>query len=81
MNGIVGLEVPEETREKLDRMGRLTSQPMSSHAARAIREYVEHELAIIEGIREGLEDARAGRVVPHNEAMEEIERVIARHRK
>ena len=36
------------------------------------------ELAIIEGIRHGLEDMNAGRVVPHAIAMRRLRATIAR---
>ena len=34
--------------------------------------YVERELEIIEGIKRGMADVAAGRVVPHGKAMAEI---------
>ena len=40
--------------------------------------YVQTESEIIEGIRRGMEDARAGRVVPHDEAMRRVRATIAR---
>ena len=38
--------------------------------------YIESEAAIIGGIRRGLADVEAGRVVAHDKAMAEIEDVI-----
>jgi predicted transcriptional regulator len=37
---------------------------------------LDREVDIIEGIKRGLTDAAAGRVVPHEEAMAEIDAVI-----
>jgi predicted transcriptional regulator len=41
----------------------------------------ERELAIVEGIKQGLDDMRAGRTVPHEEAMQLIAATIARPRR
>ncbi|TIP97237.1 MAG: CopG family transcriptional regulator, partial [Mesorhizobium sp.] len=38
--------------------------------------YVDRELGVIEGIKRGMADAAAGRVVPHDEAMAEIDAII-----
>jgi predicted transcriptional regulator len=39
---------------------------------------VERNLAIIEGIKKGLNDMRAGRVVPHNKVMRQLRATITR---
>ncbi len=47
-----------------------------SLTAQAISGHIEHELAIIEGIKKGLDDLETGRLVSHDEAMAEIYAVI-----
>ena len=53
-----------------------TRRSKSFLAAEAVSAYVERELEIIEGIRRGMADVEAGRVVPHDEAMAEVQAVI-----
>ena len=37
----------------------------------------EREIAIVEGIKRGLADAKGGRVVPHEQVMSEARQIIA----
>ena len=50
-------------------MAQDTRRSKSFLAAEAVSAYVESELQIIEGVRRGIRDVEAGRVVPHDEAM------------
>ena len=62
-----------------DRLGRLaegTRRSRSFLAAEAVAAYVDRELSMIEGIELGLADAKAGRTVPHAEAMAQLDAVI-----
>jgi predicted transcriptional regulator len=71
------IRVPTETRDKLDRLAQGTRRSRSYLAAEAVAAYVERELSIIEGIQQGLADVAAGRTVPHDVAMREIDAIIA----
>jgi predicted transcriptional regulator len=42
---------------------------------------VDRELEIVEGIKRGIEDMKAGRLIPHDEAMRRIRATIDRARK
>jgi predicted transcriptional regulator len=44
----------------------------------AIANSAERELEIIQGIKRGLEDMRAGRTIPHKEAMRRLRATVAR---
>ena len=70
------IRVSPETKSKLERIAADTRRSKSFLAAEAVSAYVERELEIIDGIRRGMADAEAGRVVPHDEAMAEIHAVI-----
>jgi predicted transcriptional regulator len=62
-----------------DRLGRLaedTRRSRSFLAAEAVAAYVDRELSVIEGIEQGLADTKAGRTVPHAEAMAQLDSVI-----
>lgn len=70
------IRVSPETKSKLERIAADTRRSKSFLAAEAVSSYVERELEIIDGIKCGMADAEAGRVVPHNEAMAELYAVI-----
>lgn len=70
------IRIRSDVKEKLDRIASETQRSRSFLAGEAVAAYVDRELEIIEGIRRGLADAEAGRVVEHEEAMAEIEAVI-----
>jgi predicted transcriptional regulator len=71
------VHLPPEIKARLDLLAERTRRTKSFLAGEAIAGYVAHELAIIEGIHEGLEDVRAGRVTPHDQVMEEVRAIIA----
>lgn len=66
------IRVSPDTKLKLERIAADTRRSKSFLAAEAVSAYVERELEIIDGIKRGMADAVAGRVVPHGEAMAEI---------
>ena len=70
------IRVSPQVKAKLGRLADNTRRSRSYLAAEAIENYVDRELEIVEGIKRGLADAEAGRVVPHDEAMAEIYAVI-----
>jgi predicted transcriptional regulator len=70
------IRVSAEVKEKLGRLAQDTRRSRSFLAGEAVEAYVERELAIIEGVRRGLADVEAGRVVPHEEAMAELRAAI-----
>jgi len=69
------------TPELKDRLGKLaerTRRTRSFLAGEAIAGYVERELEIVAGIERGLADMKAGRVVPHERVMADIDDTIKR---
>jgi len=71
------VRLPPEVKGRLDLLAERTRRTQSYLAGEAIASYVAHELALIEGIQEGLNDVRAGRVTPHDQVMTEIRAIIA----
>jgi predicted transcriptional regulator len=63
-------------KDKLGRLAHDTRRSKSFLAAEAVSAYVERELEIIEGIHQGLADVKAGRVIPHDVAMDRIDAAI-----
>jgi predicted transcriptional regulator len=72
------VRISSKTKSQLGRLARRTSRTRSFLAGRAITDYVERELEIVEGIKRGLDDVEAGRTIPHDKAMHRIRAVIAR---
>jgi predicted transcriptional regulator len=80
MSGSTTLTVRLSPRVK-KRLGRLathTKRTKSYLAGEAITDFVERELAIVDGIKRGLDDMHAGRVVPHKTAMRRLRATVAR---
>jgi predicted transcriptional regulator len=69
-----------ELKERLGELAERTRRTRSFLAGEAIAGYVEHELEIIAGIERGVEDMKAGRVVPHDEAMARLRQTIRKAR-
>ncbi|KGM34122.1 CopG family ribbon-helix-helix protein [Inquilinus limosus] len=70
------IRVRADVKEKLERIAAGTRRSKSFLAGEAVAAYVDRELEIIEGIKRGMADAEAGRIVPHDEAMAEIHAAI-----
>ena len=66
------IRVSPAVKAKLGRIAADTRRSKSFLAGEAVAAYVDRELEIIEGIKAGLADMEAGRLVPHGEAMAEI---------
>lgn len=72
----ITVRIPMEVQSKLDRLAGLTKRSRSYLAAEALEIYTRFELEIVEGILEGLEDVKAGRVIPHEQVMAEVQAII-----
>jgi predicted transcriptional regulator len=67
-----------KTKRRLGRLAQQTKRTKSFLAGEAISSFVERELDIVEGVKRGLADMAAGRVVPHEAAMRRIRATVAR---
>jgi len=72
----ISVRLPKDVEDRLARLAASTKRTKSFLAGEAIATYVQRELDIIAGINQGLEDARAGRLVPHDQAMAELDAAI-----
>ena len=70
------VRLPPELKKRLGELAERTRRTKSFLAGEAIAGYVERELDIVAGIERGLEDAKAGRVVPHEDVMADIDATI-----
>ncbi len=74
----VTVRLSVETKSRLEELAAQTRRSKSFLAGEAIADYVERELAIVEGIKRGLADVEAGRTVPHDEVKRRIAATIER---
>ena len=65
-----------ELKARLGKLAERTQRSKSFLAGEAIGNYVERELEIVAGIERGLDDIKAGRVVPHEDVMADIDATI-----
>jgi predicted transcriptional regulator len=77
----ITIRISQETKAALDRLAELTHRSRSFLTSEALNQYLHDEVEIAEGIVQGLADAEAGRVVPHEQVMDEIDAMIAAARK
>jgi predicted transcriptional regulator len=72
------VRVSPQVKKRLGRLAAHTKRTRSYLAGEAISDFVDRELAIVEGIERGLEDMHAGRVVPHKTAMRRLRAPVTR---
>ncbi len=70
------VRLPPKLKDRLGELAERTRRTKSFLAGEAIAGYVERELEIVSGIERGLDDMKAGRVVPHEDVMADIDATI-----
>jgi predicted transcriptional regulator len=70
------IELNPLLEEKLTRLAHDTNRNRSALATEAVQAYVDRQLEIIAGINRGIADLQSGRVIPHEQAMNEIDALI-----
>jgi predicted transcriptional regulator len=74
----VTIRIDSATKARLEELAQHTRRTKSFLAGEAIADYVERELAIVEGIKRGLADIEAERTVPHEEVKRRVMTTIER---
>ncbi len=72
----MSIRLSSETKTQLGKLATATRRSKSYLAAEAVAAYVARERSIVEGIERGLADMRGGNIVPHEEAMAELDDLI-----
>jgi len=72
----ITIQVSVELKARLDRLAELMERDQSEILAAALDTYADYELEIVDGILRGREDVKAGRVVPHGEAMDRLDAIV-----
>jgi predicted transcriptional regulator len=71
------IRISDDLKHNLTRLAHETRRSNSFLAGAAVQAYVAQELAIIDGVHRGMADVAAGRTVPHDAAMDELDAIIA----
>lgn len=75
-NTTLTVRVSPELKNRLGELAERTRRTKSFLAGEAIAGYIERELEIVAGIESGVADMKAGRVVPHEEVMAEVDAIV-----
>jgi len=70
----VGARISPKLDASLERLASLTGRPKSWLLCEAIQSYVAGEEEFISAVKEGLADARAGRVLEHEQVVRRFEK-------
>ncbi|MCD2174539.1 CopG family ribbon-helix-helix protein [Rhizobium sp. C4] len=70
------ITVRPDVKAKLERIASDTQRTTAAVAGDAVAAYVEREAEILEGIKRGIADAEAGRVISHEQAVAEMRSAI-----
>jgi predicted transcriptional regulator len=74
----LSIRLPAETLRRLDAVATATRRTRSSIANEALKAWIARETEIIEDLRVGLEEAAAGKLIPHERAMRDLDAAIDR---
>ena len=72
----ISIRLDDATREKLDALAQSQDRSRTWVVNDAIQAYFEHQDWIVEAIKVGIADADAGRLVPHEAVMAELNELI-----
>lgn len=70
------ISMSDEVAEKLERIARAMRRDRAALAADVLTRFVDREIRIFEAVQQGLADVDAGRTIPHDEVMDQIEAMI-----
>ena len=66
----------DEIRDRVDQVAETYDRSRSWIITRAIREFLDREEAFVRAVKEGIEAADRGDLVPHDQVMDEMDRHI-----
>ena len=70
MKEVMTIRLDSETKNKLEELAKATARSKSYLATEAIRDYIQINEWQIRAIREGIRQADAGELIPHEEIVE-----------
>lgn len=75
---ILNVRLAPETLRKLDAVAAATRRTRSFIANEALEAWINREIELIEDLQTGLDEIRAGKSIPHEKAMRQIDVAIDR---
>jgi predicted transcriptional regulator len=75
---ILNVRLAPETLRKLDAVAAATRRTRSFIANEALEAWVDREIELIEDLQIGLDEVRAGKGIPHDKAMRQIDIAVDR---
>lgn len=76
---VVTTRLDSETIDLVDRVASAGGRSRSRFVAMAVTEAARREAVFLAFVQEGIDDLDAGRTVPHDIVMAELDAMIARH--
>jgi len=76
---VVTTRLDNQTIDLVDRVASAGGHSRSKFVAMAVTEAARREAAFLAFVQEGIDDLDAGRTVPHDVVMAELDAMIARH--
>ena len=70
------IRISPEVKDKLGKLAEATKRSNSFLAGEAVAAYVAREWEIVNGILEGIEDMENGDLIPHDQAMDELDAIV-----
>jgi predicted transcriptional regulator len=77
----LSFRVSTQIQSQLEELARATDRPKSWHLEQAVRSYLDTQLWQIRQIKAGLAELDAGKGIPHEQVVPEIEKWMKRQRK
>ncbi len=74
------VRVDDDCAEKLEMIAQATDRSVHWLCQKAVARFVDDEFVFLEGVRRGIEDADAGRVVPQEEVKAGFEAILRKHK-
>lgn len=78
-SAVITARIDPETLALIDKVVASQGRSRSWFAARAIQRAAEYEADFLAFVQEGIDAADRGELVPHEEAMAELDAMIAKH--
>ncbi len=75
----ISARIPEDLNEQLSNLAQALRRNRSWIIKEAIRGYVASEKQFLEAVEEGIQDMEAGRVIPHETVMRDIDELLSRY--
>jgi predicted transcriptional regulator len=73
---VLNIRLAPETLQRLDAIAAATRRTRSFIANEALEAWINREIELIEDLQVGLEEVKAGKGIPHEQAMHQIDAAV-----